>query len=129
MCTFFHFSFFFLRFYLFIHERHTDRGRDIGRGRSRLMQGAQCETRSQDSDHDLSQSQIPFSFFLRFYYLFMSDRERERERGRDTGRGRSRLMQGARRGTRCRVSSITPQAAAAAKRCTTQAAHKELILK
>ena len=26
----------FLRFYLFIHERHTERGRDIGRGRSRL---------------------------------------------------------------------------------------------
>ena len=30
----------FLRFYLFIHERHTERGRDIGRGRSRLPWGA-----------------------------------------------------------------------------------------
>ena len=28
--------FFFLRFYLYIHERHRDRGRDIGRGISRL---------------------------------------------------------------------------------------------
>ena len=27
---------FFLRFYLFIHERHTESGRDIGRGRSKL---------------------------------------------------------------------------------------------
>ena len=27
---------FFLIFYLFIHERHTERSRDIGRGRSRL---------------------------------------------------------------------------------------------
>ena len=31
--------FFFLRFYLFIHERHTERGRDTGRGRSRLSEG------------------------------------------------------------------------------------------
>ena len=30
----------FLRFYLFIHERHTERGRDIGRGRSRLHEGS-----------------------------------------------------------------------------------------
>ena len=33
--------FYFLkRFYLFIHERHTDRGRDTGRGRSRLHVGS-----------------------------------------------------------------------------------------
>ena len=31
---------FFLRFYLFIHERVTERGRDIGRGRSRLHAGS-----------------------------------------------------------------------------------------
>ena len=30
---------FFFRFYLFIHERHTERGRDIGRGRSRFPVG------------------------------------------------------------------------------------------
>ena len=29
-----------LRFYLFIHERHTERGRDAGRGRSRLLKGS-----------------------------------------------------------------------------------------
>ena len=28
------------RFYLFIHERHGERGRDIGRGRSRLLVGS-----------------------------------------------------------------------------------------
>ena len=32
--------FFFLRFYLLIHERHTERGRDTGRGRSRLAAGS-----------------------------------------------------------------------------------------
>ena len=30
---------FFLRFYLFIHERHREKGRDTGRGRSRLPGG------------------------------------------------------------------------------------------
>ena len=34
------FKIFFLRFYLFIHERHTGRGRDIGRGRNRLLVGS-----------------------------------------------------------------------------------------
>ena len=37
----FHFFFFFLlRFYLFIHERCTERGRDTGGGRSRLHTGS-----------------------------------------------------------------------------------------
>ena len=31
---------FFLRFYLFIHERHRKRGRDTGRGRNRLHVGS-----------------------------------------------------------------------------------------
>ena len=43
--------FFFLRFYLFIHERHTERGRDIGRGRSSSLQGARCGTGSWDPGH------------------------------------------------------------------------------
>ena len=30
---------FFLRLYLFIHKRHRERGRDPGRGRSRLHEG------------------------------------------------------------------------------------------
>ena len=34
------FFFFFLRVYLFIHERHTERGSDIGGGRSRLLTGS-----------------------------------------------------------------------------------------
>ena len=32
--------FFFLRFYLFIYERHRKRGRDIGRRRSRIPAGS-----------------------------------------------------------------------------------------
>ena len=85
-----------------------ERGRDTGRGRSRLhAPGA----RRGDSipglqDHALGQRQAPnrcatpgslnvFFFFLIFIYLFMivteRERERERERGRDIGRGRSRL--------------------------------------
>ena len=35
-----YFSFFLLGFYLFFHERHTQRGRDTGRGRSRLPTGS-----------------------------------------------------------------------------------------
>ena len=31
--------FFFLRFYLFIHEGHREKGRDIGKGRSRFPVG------------------------------------------------------------------------------------------
>ena len=31
---------FFLKIYLFFHERHRERGRDIGRGRKRLPLGA-----------------------------------------------------------------------------------------
>ena len=34
---------FFLRFYLVIHERHRERGRDIGRGRSRFPTGSQTQ--------------------------------------------------------------------------------------
>ena len=37
-----------LYFYVFIHERHTERGRDIGKGRSRLHAGSQMRTPSQD---------------------------------------------------------------------------------
>ena len=46
--------------------------------------------------------------FFNFIYLFIQDRHRER--GRDTGRGRSGSMQGARCGTRSRVSRIMPWA-------------------
>ena len=52
------FLFLFLRFYSFIHQRCRERGRDIGRGRSRLP----AETPKQNSipgpwDHALSQRQ------------------------------------------------------------------------
>ena len=39
------------RFYLFLHERHTQRGREIEVG---SPHGAQCGTRSTDRDHALS---------------------------------------------------------------------------
>ena len=42
-------DFFFLRFYLFIHEKHTKRGRYTGRGRRRLHAGSLMWIRSQDS--------------------------------------------------------------------------------
>ena len=49
---------FFKRFYLFIHERHTERGRDIGRGRSRLHTGSQMwDSILGFRDHALSQRQ------------------------------------------------------------------------
>ena len=46
-------------FYLLIHERHREKGRDIGRGKSRFPMGSLM----QDSipgpqDHDLSQRQM-----------------------------------------------------------------------
>ena len=50
---------FFLRFYLFIHETHTERGRNTGRGRSQLH----AENPMRDSipgprGHDLSPRQL-----------------------------------------------------------------------
>ena len=68
--------FFFLRFYLFIHERHRERGRDVGRGRSRLPTG----TLMQDSipgpqDHDQRQminhwaTQVPLTSYCRWAAL------------------------------------------------------------
>ena len=55
--------FFFLRFYLFfnlfIHERHRKRGRDTGRGRSRLPEGSlMWDLVLQPWDHHLCQKQI-----------------------------------------------------------------------
>ena len=52
------FWFFFLRFYLFIHEKHRERGRDIGKGRSRLPAGnLMWDLIPGPWDHDLSQRQ------------------------------------------------------------------------
>uniref|UniRef100_A0A8C0LK84 ATP-binding cassette sub-family A member 17-like n=1 Tax=Canis lupus dingo TaxID=286419 RepID=A0A8C0LK84_CANLU len=39
---------FFYKKILFIHERHRERSRDTGRGRSRLLRGGRCSTQSQD---------------------------------------------------------------------------------
>ena len=45
-------------FYLFIHERHRERGRNIGRGRSRLPAGSPMrDSIPGPRDHDLSQRQ------------------------------------------------------------------------
>ena len=44
---------------LFIHERHTQRGRDIGRGRSRLPLGSlMWDLSPGPQDHTLSQRQM-----------------------------------------------------------------------
>ena len=52
------FILFFLRFCLFIHERYAERGRDLGRGRSRLPVGSlMCDSIPGPRDHDLSQKQ------------------------------------------------------------------------
>ena len=58
-CDLYTYLLFLKRFYLFIHERHGERGRDTGRGRSRLSVGSPI----QDSipgprDHDLSPRQM-----------------------------------------------------------------------
>ena len=52
-------TFYFLkRFYLFIHERHRERGRDTGRGRSRLPVGSPMrDSIPGPKDHALSRSQ------------------------------------------------------------------------
>ena len=53
------YSFSFLIFYLFIHERHTERGRDIGRGRSWLPVGSPMwDLIPGLQDHDLSRRQM-----------------------------------------------------------------------
>ena len=52
------FFFFFLRFYLFIHGRHKERGGDTDRGRSRLPTGSPMwNSILGPRDHDLSQRQ------------------------------------------------------------------------
>ena len=51
---------FFLRFYSFIHERHRERGRDTGRGRSRLHAGSPMwDSIPGPQDHALGQRQVP----------------------------------------------------------------------
>ena len=112
---------FFILFFLFFYDSHThrERGKDIGRGRSRLHEpGARRGIRSWVSRiapwakgrrQTAAPPRDPSFFFFNFIYLFM--RDTERERGRDTGRGRSRLhAPGARRGIRSRVFRITPWA-------------------
>ena len=49
--------FIFLRIYLLIHERHRERGRDIGRGRSRLLAGSPMWDLILDPGIRLSRSQ------------------------------------------------------------------------
>ena len=80
---------FFQRFYLFIHERHIERGRDIGRGRIRLLMGSLTEDSIPGlGSHPepkayaqlLSHPGIPTVFFKKYFiYLFMRDTEREAE--------------------------------------------------
>ena len=66
------FFFFFLRFYLFIHGRHKERGGDTDRGRSRLPTGSPMwNSILGPRDHDLSQrqtlnhwAQVPLTFYV-----------------------------------------------------------------
>ena len=66
--------------------------------------------------HILEEISFFYNFiFLRFIYLFMRSTEREKERGEREGRereaeGEASSIQGARCGTRSRVSRITPWA-------------------
>ena len=58
-CEWTNFFFFKKRFYLFIHERHTERGRDTSRGRNRLLEGSlMWDVIPGFQDHDLSQRQM-----------------------------------------------------------------------
>ena len=89
--------FFFLRFYLFIHERHRNRGRDIRRGRSRLPAGnLMWDSIPGPQDHTQAEGRCSatepltsalFYFFLifkkDFIYLFMRGTERQRPRQRE----------------------------------------------
>ena len=51
--------FFLKRFYLFMHDRHTERGRDIGRGKSRLpVESPMWDSIPGPQGHDLSQRQM-----------------------------------------------------------------------
>ena len=73
--------FFFLRFYLFIHEKHREGGRDIGRGRSRVHAGSPmwdprdpgittwAEGRPQPS------TQVPHKLFLGNFCYFILFKE------------------------------------------------------
>ena len=56
--TFYSIKFFF-EFYLFIYERHTERGGDIGRGRSRPPAGSPIQDLIPElRDHNVSQRQM-----------------------------------------------------------------------
>ena len=58
-------------FNLFIHERHRERGRDIGRGRSRLPEGSLTwDLIPRPRDHALCQRQM-------LYHLLLSDNQRQ----------------------------------------------------
>ena len=110
---------FFLNFYFFIHERHREeRGRDTtqAEGEAGSMQEAWRGIRfwvSRISPEPkagaklLSHSGIPCPPpFKDFIYLLEAHRERERQRKAE---GEAGSMQGARHGTRTRVSRITPR--------------------
>ena len=64
----------FLRFYLFIHERHRERerGRDTGRGRSRIhARSPRQESISGLQDHALSQREAPYCSATQGYPSFL----------------------------------------------------------
>ena len=74
------FIYLFISFYLFIQERHTERGRDTGTGRNRLHAGSPTwdsipglQDQAQGSKawvQPLSQAGVPFFFSKHYYYYF-----------------------------------------------------------
>ena len=123
-------KFFLKRFYLFIHERHTEREAETqAEEEAGSMQGARHGTQSWVSrirpwtEGDTKPLSCPLSvffremsihvfcpflflFFLRFY-LFARGTERERQ---TEAEGEAGSMQGAQHGTQSWVSRITPWA-------------------
>ena len=115
---------FFLRFYLFIHERHREREREADtqvEGEADSMQGARHGTRSQVSritpwaeggtkplSHQGCPAIIPLNILFKvFIYSFMKDTEREVETQEE---GEAGSTQGAQCGTRSRDFRIMPWA-------------------
>ena len=106
---------YFLRFYLFIHERERERkrGRDTGRGRKRPLSGSPTWDSTSDpritprASKGRRSTAEPLRRPKDFIYLFMRDMERDRE-AETYAEGEAGSMQGTRYRTRSQDRGITP---------------------